>query len=611
MRSRHVPHQSGNGRIIVAAVLFGIGWLLLAARFFQLQILEHRSYQVLASDQHEIQSILVPKRGTIYLQDRNDKTLYPVAQDRDAWQVYAVPKELKEQDLATDLQALPDLIKVPAEELQAKLSVSTSSYTVLAKDVSWDAVEALRKTPLPGIGITKSAARLYPETGLGGQYLGFVSLNDKNERVGQYGVEGYEQDLLAGETGSILAEKDAAGRRLSIGTIALKEAKDGSDLVLTLDRAIQFQTCETIRQAVQTYNADAGSVVILEPQTGAVLAMCSYPDFDPANYNKISDLSVLNNPATFSQFEPGSIFKPVTLSSGIDAGKITPESTYTDPGSETIDNFTIRNSDKLAHGVRTMSQVLEQSLNTGTIYVQRLLGRDLFRDYVTNFGFGVRTGIEVSAEAKGDISPLSRKGQVFAATASFGQGISVTPMQMVAAFGALANGGILMRPYLVKEIIHPDGSRETIQPQPVRRVISDRSSRLIAAMMVNVVEKGHGKKAAVPGYYVAGKTGTAQIPDPRAAGYLTDATIGSFIGFAPADNPKFVMIVKMDRPKIAQFAEASAAPVFGELAKYLLTYFEVPPERTIIEKPDVAAPAASVSTTTHTVPTITTSSTHP
>jgi len=418
-------------------------------------------------------------------------------------------------------------------------------------------------------------------------------------------VEGAYQDVLAGEYGTLVAEKDAAGRRLTIGALQLKEAKDGSDLVLTIDRVIQYRACEKIQQSVKEYGAESGSIVIMDPQTGAVMAMCSYPDFDPANYGKISDVAVMNNPITFNQFEPGSVFKSITMSAGLDLGKVNPKTTYEDKGEMTLDDFTVRNSDKLAHGVQTMEQVLEKSLNTGTIFVQQLIGKDAFRDYAKRFGFGLKTDIGLPAEAKGDISSLSKPGKIFAATASYGQGISVTPIQMLTAFAALGNGGRLMKPYLVQEIIHPDGSKEETKPQVVDQAIDARTSRLISAMMVNVVERGHGKNAAVPGYYVAGKTGTAQIPNPSGKGYLENIAIGSFAGYAPADNPRFAMLVKIDKPKTVGWAESSAAPVFGEMAKFLLNYLQVPPERPITEKP--ALP--SIATSTAPLPTAGTTST--
>ena len=279
---------------------------------------------------------------------------------------------------------------------------------------------------------------------------------------------------------------------------------------------------------------------------------------------------------------------------------VTPKTTYVDTGVEEIDGFKIKNSDGKAHGEATMIQVLDESLNTGTIFVQRRVGQGAFRSGVEKFGFGKPAGIELTPEAKGDISSLSKKGNVFAATASFGQGISVTPLQLAAAYAALANGGVLMRPYIVDEIIKPDGTREKTKPQTVGRAISLRAARLIAGMLVSVVERGHGKRAGVPGYFVAGKTGTAQVPNPNAAGYLKDVSIGSFAGFAPADNPRFVMLVKIDRPRDVEWAESSAAPLFGELAEFLLGYLQAPTEREIVPRPELPVLSA-ISTSTGSV----------
>ncbi len=570
--------------------LFLLGGLVFLGRLFQLQILDYETYKLLASDQHTIQAALVPKRGTIYLRDRREGTLFPLAKDRDAWQVFGVPKEIK-QPVST-AKALAEILKMPEEEFTWKLS-STSSYQLLVKDVPYEAVEQLRAARLPGIGLSKGLVRFYPEQGLGGQVLGFVALDDKNQRVGRYGLEGFNQELLAGTPGSLIAEKDATGRRLTIGTIDLKEAKDGSDIVVTLDRVLQYQACAKMKETVERFEAASASVIIMDPYTGAILAMCSAPDFDPATFNKVVDLAVLNNPAIFYQFEPGSIFKPLTVAAGLDAGKIMPSTTYQDTGEEKIDTFTIRNSDKQAHGIQTMTQVLEKSLNTGAIHVQRLLGKDLFRDYMMEFGLGEKTNVELSTEVKGNTLSLNKKGAVFAATASYGQGIAVTPLQAVAAFAALGNGGHYMRPYIIQEVVHPDGTKEITKPEVIHEVISAKASRLISGMMVSVVENGHGKRAAVPGYYVAGKTGTAQIPDPKGNGYLKDANIGSFVGYAPADHPKFVMLVKVERPKDVEYAESSAAPVFGELAKFILSYLQVPPERKIKVPPPVVTPVAT------------------
>ncbi len=570
--------DSFDRRLTTVVVLVGLAFVALAARLFQLQVLESKTYQVLASDQHDIQATLIPKRGTVFFRDLSDGRVHPVAQDRDAWQMFVDPKTVK--DIDREVSETSSIVGMTADELRSKFLVTTSSYVVIAKDLSLDQVAAFRKQRMPGIGLNKVLTRLYPETGVGGQIVGFVSNDDRGRRVGRYGVEGSFDNLLAGELGEITAEKDAVGRRLSIGHLNLKEARDGADIVLTIDRTIQYTACAKIREAVRHFQAEQGSVVILDPATGAVLAMCSSPDFDPQAYGKITNVGILNNPVTFSQYEPGSVFKPFTIAAGIDAEKITPRTTYVDAGAETMDGFTIRNSDKQAHGVQTMTQVLEKSLNTGTIFVERLLGRDLFRSAVTRFGFGEKTRVGLTSEAKGNTDSLDRPGKIFAATASFGQGISVTPMQLVTGFGALANNGMLVRPHLIQEIRYPDGRVEKMPTEQVRQVIQPRTAELISAMLVSVVENGHGKRAGVPGYYVAGKTGTAQIPNPS-GGYLKQATIGSFAGYAPAEHPRFVMLVKIDRPATVEFAESSAAPVFGELAKFLLTYLQVPPERSV------------------------------
>ncbi|MDP3793514.1 MAG: penicillin-binding protein 2 [Candidatus Uhrbacteria bacterium] len=582
-RSRPQPREGGRShifeyRLMWLTVGFLLAGLALIGRFFQLQVLDFNIYHVLAADQHEIQSALIPRRGTIYVKDRGDGALHPIAKDRDVWQIFAAPKEIKDpQSTAKDLA---DLLHLPEEELHAKLAMSSSSYMVISKDVPLETIIKIRERHLRGIGITKSLSRLFPEEGIGGHVLGFVAKDDENKRVGKYGLEGMYDKTLAGEAGSLMAEKDAAGRRLTIGNWQLKEAKDGADLVLTIDRTIQYTACKKIQAAVREFDADGGTIGIMDTETGAMLALCSTPDFDPQNYGKIKDLAVLNNPATFYQFEPGSIFKAITIAAGLDTGKITPSTTFFDSGEVTIDGHVIKNSDKQGHGVQTMTQLLEKSLNIGAIYVEQLVGRDVFKDYVSRFGFGEKTLIDLLSETRGDISSLSQKGKVFPATASYGQGITVSPLQMVAAYAALGNGGKLLRPYLVQEIRHPDGKVEVTKPQVVRQVISSRTSRLISAMLISVVERGHGNRAGVPGYYVAGKTGTAQIPDPR-GGYYEDATIGSFTGFAPANNPRFAMIVKLDHPRTVKFAESSAAPVFGDLAKFLLDYFHIPPERPV------------------------------
>ena len=593
--------SSSERRLLMLGVLLCLPLVAIVLRLGYLQVIEHGTYEALASDQHDLEAKLLPERGKIYVRDAADGKLYPLATNRDAWLIYAVPRNMKDP-IAVAHELAPIVGKPDVDLVTSFTRNPDDPYEVVLKDASTDIMNAVSEKHLEGVAFLKTTARLYPERNESGQLIGFVAPGDApNSFVGKYGVEASFNDTLAGKPGTLIAEKDASGKRLAIGDSHIQEAVNGSDVVLTIDRTIQYEACNKIKEAVDKHQADGGSIVVMDPTTGAVMAMCSWPDFDPAEYGKVKDLSVLNNPVTFSAYEPGSIFKSFTMAAGIHAEKIGPKTTYTDTGSEEIDDFTVHNSDGLAHGVQTMTQALDESLNTATIFVQRLLTKDVFRKYVDAFGFGQKTDVALTPESKGNVSSLTKKGSIFAATGSYGQGITTTPIQIVAGYAALANGGKLMRPYIVDEIIHPDGSREKTKPQIIGTPIDPRTSRLISGMLVSVVENGHGEKAGVPGYWVAGKTGTAQVARTDGLGYQKDVTIGSFAGFAPASDPRFVMLIKIDHPKDVQWAESSAAPLFGDMAKFLLTYLKVPPERTITAPPPtpVVPAAASSTTATH------------
>ena len=266
------------------------------------------------------------------------------------------------------------------------------------------------------------------------------------------------------------------------------------------------------------------------------------------------------------------------MAMGLDTGKITPQTTYIDTGKVRIASYTIQNSDGKANGKQAMTDVLDKSLNTGVIFIERKVGLDNFRKYVKDFGFGMLTGIELDTETTGNISALNTKNEIYFATSSFGQGITVTPLQMVLAYAAIANGGRMMQPYIVHKILKPDGNVIETKSKEIRRVISEHSAAILSGMLVSVVREGHGKRAGVKGYYVAGKTGTAQVPRKDGKGYEKNTSIGSFAGFAPVDNPRFAMLVKIDHPRDVEWAESSAAPLFGDLAQFLLSYYEVPPD---------------------------------
>lgn len=558
-----------------------VGTIVVIGRLFFLQVVQGATYKLLAADQHELRQILIPERGKILVRDRADGSLHPLATNRDSWQVYVEPRNIENYGDVAKL--LAPFAKETEEVLVERWKANPDDpYEPIAKGLETSVANDILSKNLKGVRAMKTWARFYPEANIGGQMVGFVRLDDATGvGEGVYGLEGAFNDVLAGRSGLVSAQKDAGGRRLMLDGGKVRYAVDGSDIILTIDRTIQHEVCVRVKEAVGTYQADSGTVVVMHPDTGAIIAMCSWPDFDPAAYGETKDLSVFNNPATYGAYEPGSVFKPITMAIGIDRGKVGPNTTYVDPGVEKIDTFEIKNSDEQAHGVQTMRQVLEKSLNTGTIFVERLLGRDAFRAGVEEFGFGRKTGIELFPESAGNISSLKKKADVYGATASFGQGITTTPIQLAASFAAIANGGRLLRPYIVEEVVYPDGQRKTTEPEEAGRPISARTSEIVKGMLVSVVERGHGASAGVPGYFVAGKTGTAQVANSRGAGYLEGAIISTFAGFAPADDPAFVMVVKMDRPRAGKWAEANASPLFKGLASFILSYLEIPMERDV------------------------------
>jgi cell division protein FtsI/penicillin-binding protein 2 len=553
-------------------------FVVLTMRLFVLQVLSHDFYAALAFDQHNIFAKLYPERGTIYLQDPHSETgLFPAAVNKNLNLVYAVPRDITNpHDTA---EKIAQILELDATEVERKLSLPNDPYEPLKRRVSDEVCDQLRELKLSGIGYIAEPHRFYPESNYLSHVIGFVGLNEDGAQVGRYGIEGYWDDDLTGEPGYLEEERDPLGRWIGSADRSLVPARDGADIVLTVDRAIQYAVCEKLKQAVARHKAVGGAVIVMNPTTGAILAMCGLPDFDPNNFSQVDDVSTFNNPAIFASYEPGSIFKPITMSAAIDAGKVEPDTLYEDKGEVAIGPHIIRNSDGEKHGWQSMTQVLEKSLNTGTIFAVRELGSKLFQQYVKDFGFGERTKIELETEARGNISSLEKSGDIWSVTASYGQGITVTPLQMAAAFSAIANGGKLMRPYIVDRIIDSDGRENITEPEIIRQVISKRAATLLGGMLVRVVEDGHGKRAGASGYWTAGKTGTAQIPRQQGGGYEEDAFIGSFVGFAPVDDPAFVMIVRIDRPQDVLWAEASAAPLFGEISAFLLNYMEIPPNR--------------------------------
>lgn len=617
--------------------LFFLAFLgVISFKLFSLQVLGASFYNALADGKHTLYEELVPERGKVLVKDFDDPTEYPVATTTQKGFVYAVPKKVKDPvtlgtnlakilslpgldegnqlDLIASLEkadritdakdvkktileargvTLPENIDdIPAlfdqelkdnpnavQALIARLSKKDDPYEPVAHGVSREQLELIEGLHDNALAYDLENARSYPEPDFGGHTLGFLGKDDKGKPKGFYGIEGFFNEFLSGTVGTLYSQISRSGALLGVGGRQFTPAVDGGDVLLTVDRTIQVKACAMLKEAVDLYQAKGGVLVIMEPKTGAIIAMCGYPDFDPANYGKVEDFSDYNNPAIFTPYEPGSIIKPLTMAAALDVGAVTPESSFTDTGSVDVDDVTIKNASDHIFGTVSMIEVLEQSINTGMVWVMRHMGRDVLREYFSRFGFGALTGIELKSESTGTIAPLNESAEVYAATASFGQGVTMTPLQIVAAFSALANGGTYMKPHIVNELRHADGTVEKIAPEPVRQVVSAHTATTIGAMLVSVIEYGHGKRAGVPGYYIAGKTGTAQVAERGK--YSVTAFNGSFAGYGPVHDPKFAMIVKIEEPKDVLFAEATAAPVFGKIAKFLLEYYGVAPERKV------------------------------
>ncbi|MDE2311891.1 MAG: penicillin-binding protein 2 [Patescibacteria group bacterium] len=545
------------------------------ARLFDLEVIHGQQARQQAEQQHSAYLKIFPSRGEIKLVDKISLQDIPVATNIKNYLVYAVPPDI--QNATATAGSLAGVLSMAAADILPKLTDLSRKYVPIKKQLT-DAEQAqIQDLKLPGIYLDSEDKRFYPENDFLSQALGFVGYNQRSQKVGLYGLEKYFEKDLAGSAGEVYEEKDTSGAWIFGAKREITPATDGVNLVLTIDKTIQFQAEQVLKDAVTKHGADSGNVLVLDPKTGAILAMAGYPDFDLNNYGKVTDPSVYNNLNVVGNYEPGSTFKAITMASAIDAGKIAPDTTYVDKGEVTVDNYTIKNAEPGGHGQITMTEALDLSLNTGAIFAENQLGNQAFAQYLQSFGFGKKTGVELT-ETAGDLNGLKGNITVNYDTASFGQGISVTPLQMAVAYAALANGGKLMRPYIVQSKIYPDGKVVTTQPQQVGQPVSAKAANAVTAMLVDVVENGLGKRAKVDGYFIAGKTGTAQVARKDGkSGYEPDDNIGSFIGYGPVENPQFVMVVRIDHPRDVKFAESTAAPAWGQLAQFILNYLHVAP----------------------------------
>jgi len=510
-------------------------------------------YSARAESQYRSSGYLKPKRGNIYFTDKNDNHI-PAVINKKYPTVFAVPEEvIDKEDAAHTLSGILDL---GFDEILSSLNKSGDLYELLAAKATADEVHAIQKAEIPGIYIENEEYRFYPFKSLAAHLLGFVGESEQDTELrGRYGIEKYFEESLKGIPGTL--DDDS-----------VVDPVHGEDLVLTIDRNIQARAEEILTNLVSNYGAAGGNVIVQEPKTGKILAMGSIPYFDPNTYSEYPIKNFLN-PAIEAIYEPGSVFKVFTMAAALDAGKVTPETTYYDKGSVTLNGKTIENWDLEKygpHGRVAMPEIIENSINTGAVFVQQKLGQDLFYNYLHDFGFDEKTGIELPNELPGTLNNLkSSFRDIDFATASFGQGVAATPLEVIAAMSAIANKGVLMKPRILEES----------DPEVVRRVVSANASRQVTEMMISAVRKAY--IADIPNYEVAGKTGTALVPDFRYGGY-TDEVINTYVGFAPASDARFTILIKLNKPAGAPLAGQTVVPAFKDMAQFILNYYNIPPD---------------------------------
>ncbi|MBI2482592.1 penicillin-binding protein 2 [Candidatus Uhrbacteria bacterium] len=563
-------------RLLVLAVGLGLAGVVIVLRLFVIQVLDRSWYRGLALGQRELVERIAPERGMIVVQDRRSPGgQFPIATNERTYTIYAVPKDIRDPQGAA--RTLAPLLHLPEDTLRERLAKPGDPYEPLVRRASIaerDAIAALR---IPGVAAEATLSRFYPDGSAMAHLTGFVG-DGPHGISGRYGIEAAYDQVLSGTPGVLESERDPLGRWIVFGQRSGTPAIHGATVALTIERELQLEACRRLEAAVTAAGGSGGTMVILHPMTGAVRALCSVPAFDPNRYGATTDLARFHAPAVTGAYEPGSVFKPMTMAAAIDAGVVHPDTTFTDTGRVVIGRAVITNSNNHIYGESTMADVLRFSINTGTVFVARKIGMDRFRAAVERFGFGALTDIELPGESAGDTSNLARREEVYLATSSYGQGITVTPLQLAVAYAAIANGGNLMQPHVVDAVMLSDGTRRRVEPRVIRRVMSARTATLLQGMLVSVVRDGYPKRAGVRGYLVGGKTGTAQIPLPDRPGYSAD-TIHTFAGIGAVDHPTFAMVVRIDRPTVQRFADSTAAPLFGEMAKYLLEYDGILPKK--------------------------------
>lgn len=546
---------------------FLICFLAIAGKLFYWQVINRKYLFALADNQYQVSLEIPASRGKIFSSDN-----FPLVLNQKSYVLFADPRELKisPNDL---VQEIKSIVKKEEFDLEA-IANKNLRRLALVKNLDSQAKEEIERLKIEGLDFEEKERRFYPESSMSAQMLGFVGEDEKKGEKGYFGLEGYYDKEIKGKPGSRFFEQDALGRPVPLSEELIERPISGRNLVLNLNRPLQFLVEKHLQEGIKKYSAASGLVVIMDPKSGGILAMASFPNYDPLVYYLFNS-ELYRNPVISSSFEPGSIFKVIVMAAGIDSKAINVNETCSIcNGPKKIGEYTIKTWNEKYFSNSSMTDILVHSDNVGMVYVGQKLGIEKLYDYLKKFGFGRSTGIDL----QGEIAPILRDKkdwrEIDLATASFGQGIAVTPIQMLAAVSVIANKGELYRPQVVNKVFE-DARVEEIRPIKKEKPISPETARVITEMMIQAVERGEAKWARPKAYRIAGKTGTAQIP--IAGHYDPEKTVASFVGFAPADNPAFAMLVALTEPKTSPWGSETAAPLWFDIARDIFRLWKVPP----------------------------------
>lgn len=562
----------GTRRVWVPAALFGLGALVIVARLVQIQVLEHDIHAEQARAEQSAVDVLYGRRGAIL--DRNGNVL---AATVDTWDIYVSARAWKDPEAAFRASTiLATTLKLDAAILRARVAEKGTGDLLIARDVPYDVGNQLLAQRLPGVNALENIARINPDGDVGASLLGFIGADN----TGLAGVEASLNDVLQGKPGRAIYERDTEGDPIPFGRYIAEAPVPGKDVILTIDRYLQRLAETELDRAIREHRAKGGTIIIVDPHTGEILALASAPGLKYSTLDYANpDLSLLKNRAVTDLYEPGSIMKVVTAAAAVDAGVVTPDTWYVDTGQVEIGDAVIKNWEGRSYGSQSMTGVLTHSINTGSIFMASKLGAERFHDYLTRFGFGRPTGIELNGEAGGIYRRPGDDGWtvVDLATQSFGQAITATPIQMISAIAAVINGGQLIRPHLVKATVDADGRRVETPITVTGRAISEQTSAQLRKMLEAVVNPGFPHNGKPKQYTAGGKSATANVPVTN--GY-DDTQIAAFTGFAPADNPRLVVLVKIDENADLMTGTDAAGPVVARILDTALNYLNVAPDDT-------------------------------